>query len=189
MKITAITRYKHGEVWEILQRLGWSQRELANRAGLQPHCVGSIINLTRRPSREQAEAIQRALGEAGEYFDVLESWPESFAGLGKGARREETIDVPMEHLLDCREAMTLPALEKTGLEELARGLDLAMKALSERERSVVESRFFEGRTHASIGKDLGVGGAAVHLIESRALRKLRHPARARFVKVFSNDKQ
>ena len=83
MKITALTRYKHGELYAVLKRLGWNQSELSRRSGLAATLVGRIINLQYRPSQKMADAIQKAIGEAGEFFDVLEQWPEDFKGLKK----------------------------------------------------------------------------------------------------------
>ena len=81
MKITAITFYKHGDLWGILQRLEWSQRELARRSA-------ALLRLQHHQSD-----------------------PASRPGAG-------------------------------GCHTTGAG----------------------GRTHASIGKELGVGGAAIHLI-------------------------
>ena len=47
MKIAAIVKIKHGEIWKALETLGWSQSELARQAGLQPTTVGEIINLKK----------------------------------------------------------------------------------------------------------------------------------------------
>ena len=59
MKITAITRYKHGELYAILQRIGWTQSELARQTNLRIGTIGDIINLVKRPTVEQADAIQK----------------------------------------------------------------------------------------------------------------------------------
>jgi transcriptional regulator with XRE-family HTH domain len=84
MNITAITRYKHGDLYSVLQRIGWSQKDLARKTGIYAGLIGKIINLVRRPTAEQADAIQKAVGDAGEYIDVLSAWPESFEGLKRG---------------------------------------------------------------------------------------------------------
>ena len=34
MKVAAITRFKHGKLWEALKELGWSQKRLADETGL-----------------------------------------------------------------------------------------------------------------------------------------------------------
>jgi len=70
MEITAITKFKHGGLFKALRKLGWSQNELARRTGLSPNWIGQIINLHTRPSRQQADAIQKAFGDAGEYLEA-----------------------------------------------------------------------------------------------------------------------
>ncbi len=45
MKIAAVVKIKHGEIWKALETLGWSQTELARQADMQPTRVGDIVNL------------------------------------------------------------------------------------------------------------------------------------------------
>lgn len=179
MKITAITRYKHGEIYAILQRLGWSQSELARRTGLSATTIGDIINLVKRPKVEQADAIQKTLGTAGEYLDVLSEWPETFEGLKRGFRREQTAEVPMERLLDHPEVLQLAAPgteEETGLEER---LETIIGELPRQQQVVLRERFWNGKTLEATGKNtnLGLTRDRVRQIEAAALRKLRHPER------------
>lgn len=185
MQIAAITRYKHGGLHLALKRLGWTQTELAQRAGVSQHRIGKIINLQARPTREVAEAIQRALGEGGEYLDVTEQWPESFEGLKQSAHREEILDVPMENLLGCREAMLLPAPDRQASDELTEAMDRALSELSPRERRVIEARFYEGKTVAAAAKELGTCTQTIVEAERRALRRLRHPCRLKNITPFA----
>jgi len=179
MKITAITRYKHGELFAVLNRLGWTQSELARRAGLDAGRVGEIINLNKRPSQKYADAIQKALGDAGEFFDVLEQWPETFEGIKKGTRKEETMEVPMECLIGCREAMMLPAPEQRLDNGLEVAMDECLATLTEREKRVIEARFYEARTLDDIANEFQLGKERIRQIEAKAMRKLRNPNRIR----------
>ena len=188
MKITAITRYKHGELFEVLRRLGWSQADLARRSGISTTMVASIINLNRRPSQKAADAIQKAFGEAGEYFDVLEQWPETFDGIKRGATKEETMDIPMECLIGCREAMMIPSPSKREEDGLSDAMNAAMDSLTGREKAVIEARFFEGKMCHEIGRQIGVSAMRVRQIEGKALRKLRHPSRSKHLDRFLNGK-
>ena len=192
MKITAITRYKHGELYAVLNRLGWTQAELARRCGLDPGRVGEVININKRPSQKTADAIQKALGEAGEYFDVLEQWPETFEGIRPGTRKEETMEVPMEVpmecLIGCREAMMLPAPTERQEDGLAAAMDAAMEDLTDREKRVLEARFFESMTLEDVAKEFGlVSRGRIRQIEAKALRKLRHPERIKHVERFASS--
>ncbi len=178
MKITAITRYKHGQLWAVLQRLGWSQTELARRTGLTNRVVGFIMNLVRRPTEEQANAIQQALGAVGEYFDVLSEWPETFQGLKPGYKVEQTEEVEMERLLGCREALQLPAPE-SGYEDdetFEDKLNEALSRLSPKYQIVIRRRFWHKETLKQIGEKINLSPEQVRVIECRAIRTLRGPA-------------
>lgn len=87
MEITAVTKYKHGGIFKLLLRLGWTQAELARRANISHWQVSKIITLKKRPSVRQANAIQSAFGEAGQFLDVLGEWPEPSAAWASLHRR------------------------------------------------------------------------------------------------------
>lgn len=60
----------------------------------------------------------------------------------------------------------------------------AMSSLQDRERLVLERRFLGDKTLREIGIELGVSPERVRQIESKALRKLRHPSRLRHLEGF-----
>ncbi len=179
MRITAITRYKHAELFALIKRVQWSQSELSRRSGLSIYVINRIINLTRRPTQEQANAIQKAFGEVGEYFDALEQWPETFVGLQRGTHKEETMDVPMERLLGCREVLMLPAPEMTRDPELEALLERSLEDLTEKERRIIEGRYFDGMSHEDLGREFQCTRSSISAVEAQALRKLRKPRHLR----------
>jgi DNA-directed RNA polymerase sigma subunit (sigma70/sigma32) len=178
VKITAVTKFKHGELYAMLQRVGWKQSDLARNSGLSENRIGEIINLQRRPIQKEADAIQRALGTVGEYLDVLSEWPETFVGLKRGYRREQTIDVPMERLLDHPEALQIAAPEYQD-DEIEERVKLVISKLPERNRQILIKRFWENKKLEEISNEIGVGKQQVHNLEKRSIRMLMHPARAR----------
>lgn len=187
MNIAAITRYKHGRLYEVLKRLGWTQTELAKQSGMSKEKVGTIINLVRRPNPEEANAIQRALGNAGEYLDVLSEWPESFVGLKRGFKREQTADIQMESLLDHPEVLQLPAPQvDDNLEAQIEGMEEALETLPDKERKVLLERFYNDKTLEETGKELGgTNRERIRQIENNALRKMRHPKRIRKIRPYT----
>jgi RNA polymerase sigma factor (sigma-70 family) len=174
MKITAITRYKHGELYEILNRVGWTQSELARQTNIRVTQISDIINLVRRPTIEQADAIQAAFGTVGEYLDVLTEWPETFLGIKRGYKRETTAEVPMERLLDHAEVLQIsaPEYEDNDLEER---MEYVMSCLPNRSRTVLRERFWNGKTFKQIGKEIKITPSRVSAIVGIAIRMLRHP--------------
>lgn len=180
MKITAITRYKHGNLYAAMKKLGWSQNELSRRCGVSAITVSRIINLKNRPSRKDADAIQRAFASVGEFFDVLLEWPETFSGLSKGFKVEQTQDVSAEVLLQNREMFMLPQ-EVDRNENIEKLHDMCIKNLSETERKVIDLRFNQEETLESIGCSFGLTREAVRQIQERAIQKMRTKALKRIV--------
>lgn len=176
MKITAITRYKHGELYSILKRIGWTQSELARKTGLHNNTICNIINLINRPTVEQANAIQKAVGTAGEYLDVLSEWPETFEGLGRGYKREQTAEVEMERLIDHPEVLQIaaPEYDDNNIEE---HIESVMSEMPKQTQIVLRERFWNGKTLKETSKNINRSIERVRVIEFKAMRMLRHPSR------------
>lgn len=180
MKITAITKYKHGGLYLMLQRLGWTQAELARRSGISQVSIGKMINLVARPNAKQADAIQRAFGEVGCFLDVLAEWPESFIGLKRGARISQTAEVPIERLLGTQSEITtlnLPTTEDFSLHD-------ALNKLTPSQKKVMELHFLDDMSLPEIANSIkfrtGKSVKKRHLclqqinaIKHKALRRLR----------------
>lgn len=176
MKITAITKYKHGELHAALTRLGWSIAELARRCKATHSNVCAVINLKLRPSPKLANKIQMALGEEGIFLDVLEQWPEAFK-IRRRFVRIETMDIPMERLIGCREAMMVLAPEQNKEEDWSVSINGILETLTERQRLVIVERFYNSNSLEGVANKLGLTCERVRQIEAKALRKLRHPER------------
>ena len=174
MRITAITRFKHGDLYNALKEAGWTQ--LGRKAGVCASTVGIIINMKWRPTEEIANKIQAAFGRAGIVLDVLELWPESFAGIKKSIIIEETRDIEPVQLEGAIKQTPMQLMDLDITKEI---LHDVLQQLTNRERKVLTMRFFEGLTMAEVGKRLKRSGSLIGRIEAKALRKLRHPARLR----------
>jgi len=180
MRITAVSKLKHGGLWAAIKRLGWSQSELARRTGMHASRVGEIINLKTRPTEDQANAICFVLGENGILFDTLEEWPELFKGL-KHTTREDTIDVSGPQLLEAQRYYgQLPA--PMSAEEYARHEDdkiamaEAMDDLRDRERTVIRLAFgMDGPPQScrEIGERIGRSQGRVLQLKNKAIEKMR----------------
>ncbi len=62
--------------------------------------------------------------------------------------------------------------EETWIEEISLGE--AIKRLPERERQIVQLRFFKGRTQIEVAEELGISQAQVSRLEKSALRSMRN---------------
>lgn len=62
--------------------------------------------------------------------------------------------------------------EETWVEELS--LEEAIKRLPDREKQIVQLRFFRGRTQIEVAEELGISQAQVSRLEKSALRSMRN---------------
>jgi len=178
MKIAAITRYKQGDLYNALHRLGWSQAHLARELGLSQQITGHIINLKRKPSKEQADDIQRVFGDKGIYLDVVDIWPETFQPLASNLRVQlaevELLSLEGNPTLFLEDKST-PILDNEDRKIVEDILD----SLKDREKEMVLMRFFDGLTLEEMGIRLHLSKERVRQILKKALRKCRHPTRMR----------
>jgi transcriptional regulator with XRE-family HTH domain len=185
MRITAITKFKHGVLKEALDKLGWSQSELARRCGIAQSELGRIINLKKRPSEERALKIQRAFGDAGVFIDIEEAWPDGFEGIDI-PEIKETREVDMQSIhLEFHRRQQL--CEPSGIsEEVTTGINSVLETLPSACQEVIRLRF-EGNTLEYVANKLGVKRERVRVIEARGLRLLRHPVRIRKLEVYAQE--
>ena len=82
----------------------------------------------------------------------------------------------------------LPPADAASRQMLKEQVDDVLETLSERERAVLAMRFGlddgRSRTLEEVGREFGVTRERIRQIEAKALRKLRHPSRAKKLKDF-----
>jgi len=93
------------------------------------------------------------------------------------------------HLADFIEDDTIPAPDDaTSRRLLEENIHAALEVLNDREREVLEMRYGlkDGRPHTleEVGRAFGVTRERIRQIETKALRKLRHPGRSRKLRDF-----
>ena len=175
MRIAAITKFKQGDLYKALKKLGWSQNELARRTGMQPSVLGRYMNLQLKPTEAAAQKIQNALAEAGEYIDVLTCWPDRFTGFNKVPVIEQTKDVPDEILISMMgEQNPQITYEINEEKEL---LNKALLLLTDRERDIVEDCFLSGISIEEKANKLNVTRSRIRQIVDRATLKLANGMR------------
>jgi RNA polymerase sporulation-specific sigma factor len=62
--------------------------------------------------------------------------------------------------------------EDSWIENIA--LREAMERLDEREKHIIDLRFFEGRTQMEVAEEIGISQAQVSRLEKHALKNMRH---------------
>lgn len=124
--------------------------------------------------------------EAERLVQTIDALKENVVSLDSEIGEEQDV-----RLVDLIVDRSVPAVDDS-LEDLLRSDDLreCLSSLTERERSALEHRFGfsfgsgDGRSHTleEVGKEWGVTSERIRQIEAKALRKLRHPTRARRLK-------
>lgn len=173
MKITAITRLKHGEIFETLRTLNWSVKDLAQKSGVSYRTLIDVINLKKKPTAEIANKIQAAFGSAGVYFDVASTWPDVFVGLESGYSIETTCDVDFEKLLNGDDFIRIDDEFRFRDTDKCRRMEIAIGLLQPRQQQILESHAVDGKTFDEIAKELGVSHSRVSQIFQTATHKVR----------------
>lgn len=148
--------------------------------------LGAVAGIARRVLRDDAEAEDVAqetmlrlwrsgasleLGSAG-----VRPWLRRVASnlcidrVRQGAKVDVTDEVP---------EVAEPARQHTGIEnaEVARRVDIALKALPERQRLALTLFHFEGMSQVEVGNVLGISDEAVESLLARARRTLKSSLR------------
>jgi len=176
MKVTAITKFKQGDLWNALQKAGWTQTELAKRTGLHVTRIGEYCNLKAKPNTEQANKIQKAFGAVGVFVDVSVIWPAEFVGIKKTIMVQQTQEIDV-HLLQSN-SHELHDTCKPDIKLLKTKIDEALNTLDAREQFVMHERFYKQKTYDEICKKLPLTRSRIQQIELRALRRLRNSKKA-----------
>ena len=66
--------------------------------------------------------------------------------------------------------------------EVKDAITQVLSTLTPREERVIRERFFHGKTLEEVGQQFSITSESIRKYEARALRKLRHPSRARILK-------
>lgn len=171
MKVTAVTKFKQGDLYNALKKLGWTQTELAKRSGVSQQAIGYALNLRNKPSLSNINRIQKAFAHAGEYLDVLTIWPEDFKGFNKSVTVEQTKEVDLALL-----GASIPALHDTmkpNLDDARRLIEKSLATLPEREAKIIRQKHFDGKDLSEIAKEEKVCRGMISIVYNRALRRLR----------------
>ncbi|HEX8682691.1 MAG TPA: RNA polymerase sigma factor [Ardenticatenaceae bacterium] len=144
---------------ELEQKFGRepSPKEIAEEMDLTPQKVRWMLRISRRPL-----SLEKPVGEEGD------------TELGSFIEDEDTPSPP----------------ENASHELLRKELENALATISPREARILRLRFglIDGRAHTleELGQKFGLTRERIRQIEGEALRRLRHPSRARRLKDYLN---
>lgn len=178
--------------WWIRQAITRAIADQARTIRIPVHMVETINRVIRKSRQLQQELGREPTSE--EIGAALELPAERIREILKISQDPVSLEMPVgeeedSSLGDFIEDLKAPApADVANTEDLKKRVIDALETLSERERDVIMMRFGmideRPRTLEEVGREFNVTRERIRQIEAKALRKLRHPSRAKTLKDF-----
>jgi RNA polymerase primary sigma factor len=178
--------------WWIRQAITRAIADQARTIRIPVHMVETINRVIRKSRQLQQELGREPTSE--EIGEALELLPDRVREILKISQDPVSLEMPIgeeedSSLGDFIEDLKAPApADIASNEDLKKRVKDALGTLSSREREVIMMRFGmideRPRTLEEVGREFNVTRERIRQIEAKALRKLRHPSRAKTLKDF-----
>lgn len=171
------TRVYNGTLRDAITASGLNVQAVAKALGVTYQRVLDWLKFAAYPTEEQR--LRAAI-----FFSISDEvlFPPELAGVrvrDNRVRQRLSLD---EFKALSNSALMLGPAPLEAIEDnvaLTAALDAALGTLRPKERDVLLLRFREGLSYDQVGQRVGVSKARIYQIEAKALRKLRHPSRAK----------
>ena len=178
--------------WWIRQAITRAIADQARTIRIPVHMVETIHKVSRY-SRQMLQELGRE-ATADEIGEKMGMSPEKVREIMKIAQDPVSLDTPIgeeedSHLGDFIPDEDTPAPSDAAASTILREvIERELHTLTPREEHVIKLRFglYDGRTRTleEVGKEFDITRERIRQIEAKALRKLRHPSRARHLRGF-----
>ena len=178
--------------WWIRQAITRAIADQARTIRIPVHMVETIHKVSKY-SRQMLQELGRE-ATADEIGEKMNMSPEKVREIMKIAQDPVSLETPIgeeedSHLGDFLPDNDTPAPEEAASTTILREvIEKELNTLTPREAHVIKLRFglYDGRTRTleEVGKEFNITRERIRQIEAKALRKLRHPSRARHLKGF-----
>ena len=178
--------------WWIRQAITRAIADQARTIRIPVHMVETINKLVREQRNLLQELGQDPTPE--QIAERMDMTPDKVREILKIAQEPVSLETPIgeeddSHLGDFIEDEVIEnPVDYTTRVVLREQLDEVLDTLTDREADVLRMRFgmYDGRTHTleEVGQIFGVTRERIRQIENKAIRKLRHPSRAKKIKDF-----
>ncbi len=190
----------NGRLLKLRKAMGLTQKELGDAVGANVQKIRDIESLRQVADRETKQEISDFFNVSLEYLfpEVLDEGIVSglFATRAKELGEAQLIQIGHTKRKELASGNEVVDFETS--EDVKRGIGNALDHLTFKERRVLELRFgiIDGRSRTleETGRDLAhefpgydVTRERIRQIEAKALRKLRHPRRARAFEIIGKD--
>ena len=182
--------------WWIRQAITRALADQGRTIRLPVHMIESINKYTRASKQLVQELGREPLTE--EVAKNLRLSPEKIQAILKICKEPVSLDTPVgtdngSHLEDFIEDKTAPLpLDSVIQKELKLQIRNVIGTLNSKEAEIIIRRFGIAngisQTLEEIGKDFNVTRERIRQLEKKALRKLRHPERSNYLKLFLDKK-
>lgn len=182
-------------VFESINRLMRAQRQLVQRLGREPNSEELALEAGFLDPQDEQIILRAHMEDMPIPIDVRRRWLRAANKVSRLMRASEepmSLETPigsedsslLGDFIEDQEA--LEPMDAAAREMLREQVKNALAVLSDREREVLELRFglVDGKDHTleEVGQYFNVTRERVRQIESKALRKLRHPTRSRHLR-------
>lgn len=183
--------------WWIRQAITRALADQARTIRIPVHMVETINKITRAQRKlvqklnrdPTAEEISEELGGQWSASRIREIQQIALDPLSLEKPVGEEEDSHVGDFIEDRENISPYEYANQTLE--TERINEVLDQLTDREARVIRLRYglYDGRTHTleEVGKEFNVTRERIRQIEAKALKKLRHPARAKLLKDFRND--
>ncbi len=178
--------------WWIRQAITRAIADQARTIRIPVHMVETINRVIRKSRQLQQELGREPTSE--EIGEALEMPPDRVREILKISQDPVSLEMPIGEEEDSSLGDFIEDLKAPAPPDIASNEDLKMRVkdalgtLSARERDVIMMRFGmvdeRPRTLEEVGREFNVTRERIRQIEAKALRKLRHPSRAKTLKDF-----
>lgn len=191
---------RNNRMLECREKLGWTQQQAAVASGVPHQYFGqyelmktSPVEFIRwkKPAPVRMLAWKKYALKIAQTYDVPPEylWPKAVQEATGSAY--VTIKMCSEEANALLGSFGQDPIKKLDEGDLSRKVDEVLAALDPREQKILRIRFGIGRpsdhTLEEVSKEIGITNERVRQIESKALRKLRHPSLAKKLKIFVDE--